>query len=88
MTIPGVDSISPARRHQLVRGTSPADGELSRQIPWLRVFVEGAVIVGSILLAFALMHRLALLMGRVLGIVYRAIATHLIRAGPAQRERL
>ena len=26
---------------------------LSRQIPWLRVFVEGVVIVGSILLALA-----------------------------------
>ena len=27
---------------------------MSKQIPWLRVFVEGAVIVASILLAFAL----------------------------------
>ena len=27
---------------------------MSKQIPWLRVFVEGAVIVGSILLAFGL----------------------------------
>ncbi|MHC5066101.1 MAG: hypothetical protein ACYTG5_19240 [Planctomycetota bacterium] len=27
---------------------------LTRQIPWLRIFVEGAVIVGSILLAFGL----------------------------------
>jgi len=27
---------------------------LSKQIPWLRVFVEGAVIVGSILLAFGI----------------------------------
>ncbi len=26
----------------------------TRQIPWLRVFVEGVVIVGSILLAFKL----------------------------------
>jgi len=26
---------------------------LTRQIPWLRVFVEGVVIVGSILLALA-----------------------------------
>ena len=25
---------------------------MTRQIPWLRVFVEGVVIVGSILLAF------------------------------------
>ncbi len=28
--------------------------QLSRQIPWLRVFVEGVVIVGSILLAFGI----------------------------------
>jgi hypothetical protein len=27
---------------------------VSRQIPWLRVFVEGVVIVGSILLAFGI----------------------------------
>jgi hypothetical protein len=27
---------------------------LTRQIPWLRVFVEGVVIVGSILLALGL----------------------------------
>ena len=26
----------------------------TRSIPWLRVFVEGAVIVGSILLAFGI----------------------------------
>ena len=26
----------------------------TRQIPWLRVFVEGVVIVGSILLAFGI----------------------------------
>jgi len=35
-----------------------ADGVLgisiSKQIPWLRVFVEGVVIVGSILLAFGI----------------------------------
>ncbi len=30
------------------------DGQLTRQIPWLRVFVEGVVIVGSILLAFGI----------------------------------
>ena len=29
--------------------TEGADGELKAQIPWLRVFVEGVVIVGSIL---------------------------------------
>ena len=27
---------------------------MTRQIPWLRVFVEGVVIVGSILLAFGI----------------------------------
>ncbi len=31
-----------------------AAGELKAQIPWLRVFVEGVVIVGSILLAFGI----------------------------------
>ena len=30
------------------RGASPADGELTRQIPWLRVFVEGVVIVAPL----------------------------------------
>ena len=29
-------------------GASPADGELKPQIPWLRVFVEGVVIVGKL----------------------------------------
>jgi hypothetical protein len=33
---------------------------LTRQIPWLRVFVEGVVIVGSILLAFGIYARGAL----------------------------
>ena len=33
---------------QLVRGASPADGQLKAQIPWLRVFVEGVVIVGEV----------------------------------------
>ena len=45
-----------ARRtgRELVRGASPADGELNRQVPWLRVFVEGVVIVASILMAFGI----------------------------------
>ena len=29
---------------------------MTRQIPWLRVFVEGVVIVVSILLAFGIVH--------------------------------
>ena len=33
---------------ELVRGASRADGELKAQIPWLRVFVEGVVIVGKL----------------------------------------
>jgi len=32
----------------MVRGASPADAQLTRQIPWLRVFVEGVVIVGKL----------------------------------------
>jgi len=36
------------RGSELVRGASPADGELKAQIPWLRVFVEGVVIVGKL----------------------------------------
>ena len=33
---------------QLLRGTEAAGAELKAQIPWLRVFVEGVVIVGAI----------------------------------------
>jgi hypothetical protein len=32
---------------ELVRGVEGAGAELKPQIPWLRVFVEGVVIVGS-----------------------------------------
>ena len=35
-------------------GRSEPSDQLSCQIPWLRVFVEGVVIVGSILLAFGI----------------------------------
>ena len=35
-----------------VGGASPADGQLRAQIPWLRVFVKGVVIVGPIVLAW------------------------------------
>ena len=31
-------------RRELVRGATPADGQLKPQIPWLRVFIEGVVI--------------------------------------------
>ena len=48
---------APRTGRELVRGTPPADGELKPQIPWLRVFVEGVLIVGSILLAFAIQAR-------------------------------
>ena len=40
--------------HQLVRGASPADGQLKAPVPWLRVLVEGVVRVGSILLALGI----------------------------------
>ena len=40
-------------RPELVRGSVAAGAQLKAQIPWLRVFVEGVVIVGFILLAFA-----------------------------------
>jgi hypothetical protein len=46
-----------AQRLREQADTSGSDEEYelrSKDIPWLRVFVEGAVIVGSILLAFAL----------------------------------
>ena len=33
---------------------APTGAQLTPQIPWLRVFVEGVVIVGSILLAFGI----------------------------------
>ena len=39
---------------ELVHGVAGAARELKPQIPWLRVFVEGVVIVGSILLAFGI----------------------------------
>ena len=54
------DSTSPRAvlcRRQLVRGVAGADGKLKAQIPWLRVFVEGVVIVGSILLALGIHDR-------------------------------
>ena len=35
-------------------GEKTTGAQLTRQIPWLRVFVEGVVIVGSILLAFGI----------------------------------
>ena len=47
-------SVSTSATAQLLRGTEAADGQLKPQIPWLRVFVEGVVIIGSILLAFGL----------------------------------
>ena len=34
--------------HRLVRGTAGAAGDLKAQLPWLRVFVEGVVIVGKL----------------------------------------
>jgi DNA-binding PadR family transcriptional regulator len=41
--------------HQLAPTVTDTHGApVSRQIPWLRVFVEGVVIVASILLAFAI----------------------------------
>jgi hypothetical protein len=39
---------------ELLRGVEGADGQLTHQIPWLRVFVEGVVIVASILLVFGI----------------------------------
>ena len=45
----------PDPRGQLLRRTeTPGADESKPQIPWLRVFVEGVVIVGSILLAFGI----------------------------------
>ena len=41
-------------RSGLVRNIDSSDTKLTRQIPWLRVFVEGTVIVASILLAFGI----------------------------------
>ena len=41
-------------RPELLRGTEASGAQLKAQIPWLRVFVEGVVIVGSILLAFGI----------------------------------
>jgi len=57
------DLVGPSRAIQanLVNQVSMgprADGqELKPQIPWLRVFVEGVVMVGSILLAFGIQAR-------------------------------
>ncbi len=44
---------------ELFRGASPADGELKAQIPWLRVFVDGVVIVGKVEATWARAVRLA-----------------------------
>ena len=41
---------SPHLRPERLRGVEAGGAGLTRQIPWLRVFVEGVVIVGSILL--------------------------------------
>ena len=38
---------------ELLRGTQGTRAKLTLKIPWLRIFVEDVVIVGSILLAFA-----------------------------------
>ncbi len=40
-------SRSPHPRPELVRGVEAPGAQLSRQIPWLRVFIQGVVIVGS-----------------------------------------
>ena len=44
------------RSYRRAANRSVAPRELKPQIPWLRVFVEGVVIVGSILLALGLDH--------------------------------
>ena len=48
-----VTTLAAQQNRRDVRTREGGDG-LSKQIPWLRVFVEGVVIVGSILLAFGL----------------------------------
>ncbi len=44
----GVPAAFGALCPELLRGVEGAGAELSRHIPWLRVFVEGVVIVGSL----------------------------------------